>query len=449
VFIPTNRLLVFALAGIIPVALTGSTSLSIYVAILWAAVAIGVGVLDGLMTPRRDELQWRREHDAKLYLGAWNRILLHLENRSGRPATFRLRDVTPPVFRVDGSEASGSCRPGSSTTIDYRVMPMHRGAYRLGPLAVRLLGPLGLSWRQRRWPAAEPVKVYPNLLAIRSYESLARRGHLQEIGVRNARRFGGGTEFDQLRDYGPDDDYRRINWKATARTGRVISTVYRTERAQNVVLVLDAGRLMTTPVRPEGVIAGAGPRPALTRFDHAVNAALLLSFVAQQTGDRTGLLCFGDQIIRYLPPRPGRRSFLSITHAIHDIEPELNEPDYGMALRYLAARNTQRSLVVLFTDVTEPEAASPLIQGVQYLARRHLCLVVTMRDPDLERLATVPPTETKHVYERAVARTVLDNRERTLRLLRDRGVLSLDAIADKISAEAVNRYLEIKARHLL
>ena len=182
----------------------------------------------------------------------------------------------------------------------------------------------------------------------------------------------------------------------------------------------------------------SGAPAALTRFDHAVNAALLLSFVAQQTGDRTGVLCFGDQIIRYLPPRPGRRSFLALTHALHDVEPELNEPDYGMALRYLATRNTQRSLLVVFTDVTEPEAAAPLIRAVQPLTRRHLCLVVTMRDPDLVQLANMDPIDTKSVHERAVARVVLDRRERTLRLLRERGVLTLDAVADKISAEAVN-----------
>lgn len=469
-FIPTPRLLGLTIIGIIPIAISESTALSIYIALVWAAVVAGVGVVDGLMTPNPSDLAWRRDHDSKLYLGAWNTIKLSLVNRSVRPARFRVRDATPALFRTEGNVVRGVCKPRDRDVVEYRVMPIHRGDYRFGPLTARLLGPLGLVWRQRAWPLAGDVKVYPNLLAIRSYESLARRGQLQEMGLRTVRRFGGGTEFDQLRDYTRDDEYRRINWKATARAGHLVSADFRTERAQNVFLVLDAGRLMTAPVpidstapgnsaephgraealhyRP-GVAHGAVNPPALTRFDHAVNAAVLLAFVAQQTGDRIGLVCFGEQIIRYLAPRPGRRSFLTVTHAIHDVQPEPVEPDYGFALRYLAARQRQRSLVVLFTDVTEAEAALTLIHPVHYLARRHLCLVVTLRDPELERMYNLIPTESKSLYERAVAGTVLEERSRILQLLRQRGVLTLDVVADKLSAGVLNRYLEIKGRSLL
>lgn len=448
--IPTGRLLLIALAGILPVAITGSTNVSIFVAIMWAVMVISLVVLDGLLTPPHHLLSWTRKHDDKLYLGVWNNVDVRLQNQSKQQAIFQVRDVTPSMFLAEGSRTEGRCAALGHVGFRYRILPLHRGAYQLGPLAARFRGPLGLAWRQHSWREPKPVSVYPNLLAVRSYESLVRRGYLHEIGVRNARRLGGGTEFDHLRDYGPDDDYRRINWKATARTGRAISTVYRTERAQNVILALDAGRLMATPVRLEGLDPlASGTPPAISRFDYALNATLLLSFVSQQTGDRTGLVCFGDGIVRYLSPRPGRSSFLSITHALHDVEPTLTEADYSTALRYVAAKNAQRSLIVLFTDVSEPEAAEPLIEPVSHLSKHHLILIVTMRDPDLDRMANQLPEDTSSVYERAVARTVMDHRERTLRLLRDRRVLTLDVVADKLSSETVNRYLEIKARHLL
>lgn len=436
--------------GVVPVALTGSTNVSAYVAVVWAVAVVGAGLVDGLMTPRRDELTWDRQHEEKLYLGAWNPVSVTLTNRSHRPAHFRLRDVIPSRMIPDGNRREDFCGQAQSYRMEYRVLPLHRGDYLFGPLVARLRGPLGLAWRQRTWALPGPVTVYPNLLPIRSYESLARRGQLQEIGIRNARRYGGGTEFEQLRQYSPDDEYRRISWKATARMGRLISVDYRTERAQNVLLVLDAGRLMTTPVRLKGIEQEQPTRtpPALTRFDHSLNAALLLSFVAQQTGDRVGVMCFSDRIVRYLPPRGGRRTFLNITHALHDVEPDPIESDYRLGLHYLAARNHQRSLVVLFTDVVESDA-STLIRPAQYLSGRHVFLVVAMRDPDLDDLATRPPEDSRSVYERAIAQSLVGEREQTLRRLSDGGVLTLDQPADKISTAVVNRYLEIKARHVL
>lgn len=446
------RLLLIALLGIAPIALAGSQPLAIYVGVFWFTAAAALTAADAFLTPRKNDLQWSRIHDSKLSLGVNNVISLTLSNRSRWNLIFRVRDVTPGLLIPTGNDAAGTCLPRGQWHFEYAVLPVHRGEYTLGPVAARFRGPLGLAWRQRTWALTEPVTVYPNLLAVRSYESLARRGLLQEIGLKLARRYGGGTEFEQLRDYTPDDEYRRINWKATARRHRVISVDYRTERSQNVFLMLDAGRLMSTPVRLDSRRRPPDQKtsaPALTRFDHAVNASLLLAFVAQQAGDRVGLMSFSDRIIRYLPPRPGRRGFLHVTEALHDLEADRIEPDFGLGLRYMAARNTRRSLVILFTDLMQPESAATLIAPLQFLARRHLILAVTLHDPDLEELAKVDPVDTTRIYQRAVALSVLDDREQVLRQMRERGVLTLDVAADKISVEAVNKYLEIKARNLL
>ncbi len=396
-------------------------------------------------------MTWHRTHDSKLSLGVSNLITLSMRNRSKREAVFQMRDATPPLLVPRGNRRDGRCGPGEDWSIQYRVWPLHRGEYRLGPVTARFRGPLGLAFRQRKWELAEDVKVYPNLLAVRSYETLVRRGQLEEIGVKSARRFGTGTEFEQLRDYTSDDGFRAINWKATARTGHLISTDYRTERSQNVLLVLDAGRVMSTPIPLKmGFEFEAGRAPAaLTRFDYAVNAALLLSFVAQQSGDRVGLLAFGEGISRYLPPKPGRTGFSQIVEGLHALEPQPVEPDYRLGLGYLTRRQGPRSLVILFTDIMESDASGMMTSALLQLARRHLCLTVTLRDPDLEGMAKTIPNNSTEVYRRAVATMVMADRQKALQTLRDRGVLTLDVGADAVSAEAVNRYLEVKARRLL
>jgi uncharacterized protein (DUF58 family) len=300
--------------------------------------------------------------------------------------------------------------------------------------------------------------VYPNLLAVRRYEALVRRGRLQEMGVRRARRLGSGIEFERLRDYSPDDEFRRINWTATARRHTPVAVEYQTERSQTVMLLLDSGRLMSTQVPyarelEESPLSGGrdedGPAeviPALTRLDHAINAALLLAHVCVTYGDRAGLIGFSDRVLSFLRPAAGRRQFLSLTEALYNLQPQRTESDYAEALAYLATRSPRRSLTVIFTDIAHQAAAASLLANISHLSRRHLPLIVTMRDPAVERLATEPVEDARSVYERAVAQNLLDDREVVLSRLRQHGALTLDVPADQLTPSVINRYLEIKAR---
>jgi uncharacterized protein (DUF58 family) len=335
------------------------------------------------------------------------------------------------------------------------VFPVHRGDYHFGSISARYRGPLGLVWKQQRTDMSGEVKVYPNLLAVRQYESLLHRGMLQEIGLRRTRLRGAGTEFDRLREYTPDDEYRRINWTATARRHQPIAVDYTAERAQNIMLLIDTGRLMATQVPYAGELAAPddlGPRdvvPALTRLDHSVNAALLLAYVSQETGDRVGLLAFSDRVRTFVKPSAGRRQFLGMTDALYNIQPEATESDPAAAFSYLRVHNPRRSLVVIFTDIAHEAAGRWLLAHIGSLARRHLPLVVTMRDPAIEAVAVGPVAGSDTVYQRAVARDVLDRRDVLLSRLRAAGALTLDVPADKLSPSLINRYLEIKARGAL
>lgn len=380
------------------------------------------------------ELEWSRSMPVKLSIGVPNAVRHALRNASARAATLAARETPPPGFEGERSFGSLELAPGEGREVTLWFTPPSRGLYRFGDVGVRSLGRLGLAGRTFTLPLAADARVYPDIQAVRSYALLARRGMLREIGVRAARYSGAGTEFESLADYGPDDDYRDIDWKATARRGSPVVRRYEAERSQTIVLAIDAGRLMT-------------PRVAgLTKLDRAVNAALLLSYLATEAGDLVGLLVFGRDVRAYVPPRRGHRQFLAILEALYSVEGAVEEPDYARALRYLAGRLPKRSLVVLFTELAGTEPSERLLRVLGGLAPRHLPLVVTQRSRELESRALAEPHTETDVFAAAVAEGLLRDKATALGLLQSRGSLALDVFPEQLSVSAVNRYLEIKAR---
>jgi uncharacterized protein (DUF58 family) len=266
---------------------------------------------------------------------------------------------------------------------------------------------------------------------------MARKGLLTEMGLRHTRTLGAGTEFERLRDYTPDDEWRRINWKASARRNKLIAMEYETERAQHVVCVLDTGRLMHPPIG------------AIQKLDYAVNAALLTSYVAALRGDHVGLLTFADQVDLFLAPRKGNSQFYTMLELLYNVQGQAVEADYARAFSYLSLKNKRRSLVIVFSDLVTQEAAKPLIAYMSRLAQRHLPLLVIMNDPNITNLAAREPANAQDVYERAVAEQLLDERRLILDTLNQAGVLTLDVPADKLSVAVIDKYLELKNRGAL
>jgi uncharacterized protein (DUF58 family) len=431
---PTRRLLLILLLPAVLLALGSLEPLFLLLAAVALLLALGAVGLDWSLVPGPGAVVVRRRHEPRLSLGADNLVRLEVANSSPRPLRFVLRDGTPPACQASALYLRGEAPPGDRATVRYTVRPLRRGDHAFGDAVLRWESPLGLLRRQAAVPLAEVVKVYPNLLEIRKYDLLARRGRLQEAGLRASRRFGTGTEFESLREYQPDDDYRRINWKATARRGRPMTAEFETERSQNVLAVLDAGRLMATEVG------------GLTKLDHALNTSLLLAYVAGLRGDRVGLLAFSDRVLAYLPPRRGRRAFLSMLAALYNLAAEPVEPDFDRAFQFLATRQMRRSLLVLFTDLTDRDVSSALVQHLSRLARQHLAVCVTLSDPAVLAAASATPSTTAAVYERVVAARLLEERAEVLGALRQRGAITLDVPADRLTVAVVNKYLELKAR---
>ncbi|MGD8585013.1 MAG: DUF58 domain-containing protein [Chloroflexota bacterium] len=406
----------------------------LYVGIIYFVFVLGLLVADYRLAGRVDRFEVRREHDTKLSLGADNPIHLHLYNRGRRPVRFSMRDEPPAAYIVDERILKGQAAPRGQWHAVYHVRPLRRGDYRFGDINLRWQAPLGLVVRQGCVAAANPVKVYPNLLNVRRYEILLRRNRLQELGLRHTRVMGQGTEFERLREYLPDDEYRRIDWKATARRHRPVTIEYQSERSQNIMIVLDIGRMMQSPVAQ------------IAKLDYVINAALLFTYVASGKGDKVGMMTFADDVQQFLRPRQGRSQFYRMLELLYSVEAQAVEPDYRRALAYLAVKQRKRSLIVLFTDLSGGMGMQTLVTHISVLARNSLPLVVTISDPDIHRAAHQSPHDSLSVYRRAAAAQLLDARKVILEDLQRQGVLTLDVPADHLSIAVINRYLELKAR---
>jgi uncharacterized protein (DUF58 family) len=352
--------------------------------------------------------------------------------------TLKVREVFPAALEPErGWEREIRIPPGEVLREAVTLRPVRRGKGGGGRLHLRLLGPWGLVWRQLRHELPWQATVYPNLVgaSLRSLPTQAQRR--REAGFRSVRRLGEGRMFESLKEWVPGEDTRTIDWKATARRGKVMARQYEDERRQQVLLVIDAGRMLTAEI------------DGRARLESVIEAALHLAHSAEEHDDNIGLMVFADEVQQFLAPARGRRALRAVVDALAGIEGRLVEPNYPAAFAYLATRNRKRALTVLFTDVIDRTASEALVAQVGTLRPRHLPLAVTLRDPALERLATARPATTGAAYERAAAEELLQSREEALAEMRGRGVLVLDVSPSGASAAVVEQYNRLKRRGVL
>lgn len=406
--------------------------------VVYHVAVAGAAALDLGRLPRRRGWEAARTLPRPLSLGADQEVRVRVAHADAAGLRAVVADHAPAGLDPGPREVWGTFDAEGNLTIAYRVRPTRRGAYPFGEVELRCRRARFPLWsRQVRIPAAESVAVYPNVLAIREYELRLRRGLRAMAGLRRAQPPGAATAWAGLRDYVRGDDVRRISWKATARRDRPVSTVVEAERGQQMVIAIDCARLMTAP-------AGR-----LTKLDHAVNAALLLAWVSEGHGDRVGMLTFSDAVLGYAEPQRGAGQLARLNHMLYAVQASYSEPDFGEALAFLSARLNRRSLVVLLTDVLDPEASGELVDHALRLGSRHLVLVVAMGDPEVLAARDRPLESSARVYEWAAAEELLAARRRAFEVLRRGGVLGLDVTAGELSPALVERYLDLKERALL
>jgi uncharacterized protein (DUF58 family) len=406
--------------------------------VLWwgagAALAFGLA-LDGMRLAVLPDLHVARSAAHTLALGVWSGVSLSIENPSRRTLRLTVYDHPPAGADLRGLPRSLRLSAGTAAELAYGVRPLERGTLRFERPELLLFSPWGL-WRARRRPGeAQGVRVYPNFRAVAGYSLLAIEHRTSQLGVRRRPRRGEGLEFHQLREYRPGDALRQIDWKVTARVHRTISREYQDERDQQIVFLLDCGRKMHARDH------------ALSHFDHALNAVLLLAHVGLRQGDAVGLLTFSGPS-RWLAPRKGARHLHPLMNSVYDLQSSTRASDYLLAARELSARVTKRALVVLVSNLRD-EDHDELLLAARLLARRHLVLLASMKERVLSSALAAPIEGADDAVRVAATHQYLAGRARAHQLLRAAGVLALDAEPDQLAVALVNGYLDIKSRGVL
>lgn len=420
-----------------PAAITVRSGLLLCVT-AFLALATGPGVALGLSAMvvattivdiwlGRDRPAIARNIDRVLARGVATTLKLDVNSSSG--ARVRLRQPLVPDVTIEPAEADDA--------LIASVVATRRGVHHLPAPAVRITGPLGLGAWYRRADDVAPatLRVYPDLPAARRIAQSVRTGRFPNAGIQMRGPLGLGTEFELVREYAHNDDVRQVNWRATQRMGRPMSNQYRIEQDRDVMVVIDCGRLMASPVRgPDGMTV-------LTRLDAALDAAAAIAYVADEVGDRCGVIAFDDEV--RLVVKPTRRGGERVVEATFDLQPTLRDADYEAAFRRISSG--KRSFVAVFTDLLDEAAASALIDAVPVLGRRHIVVVCSVSDPDLEQIITTPPLDVEDVYRATVALDVIDARTRTTALLTRAGARVIESPPATLADTCVRSYLRAKA----
>lgn len=423
-----------------------------------------VALLDLWFSPQPRDFEVWREFEPKMNLGATNSIALHAKSRAKLSVRLQIRDEPPVSWPIHNDEpprerdgtilpplprVTLETEPNGESSARYQLTPPRRGDFGFGPLCARFSTALGFWTRQFQTempPEKSVARVFPDISEVRRYELALREGKMRDIGLHILRLRGRGTEFESLREYSAGDEYKSIDWKASARRGKLISTNYEVERDQTILICLDCGRMMTSMAVSRESDVEVTP---LSKLDCAINATVLLAHVAASMGDSVGLLLFSDGILKFLPPRKGRVQTGTIIEALYSAQPSLVEPDYQAAYEYLLARKLRRSLVVTFTDIIDPEASRELLNASGALRRHHNALCITISNRDVNDMAAQMPVSSEDLYEKAMAQRMLTQRAGALEQLRTHGVGILDVEAAHLTPATVNRYLDLKSRGAL
>jgi len=427
--VPTRRLVVLIVASIVVLLIVGRG---------WAFLAVEallvvVAVVDLVLAPSPKGIAVERILPASGVLDAPVAMGWRVEHPGGGAVTVAVADQLAPSLRATTRRFRVRVARGEVVEVDAILRPSRRGRFEPTDVVVRTEGPLGLVARQRTRSLPGRIFVYPRFPSRDEAELRVRRARRQEIGLRTAQGRGGGTEFDQLRDYTPDDESRRIDWAATARTGRPIVRTYRAEQNQVVVTLLDNGRVMA------GQVAG------VPRVEHAMDAAMALTSVAARLGDRAGLVAFDVTVRAVVPPASGARQVGRVADVFPELYPVLAESDYAGAFAETLARFRRRALLVVLTDLVEQAMLESLLPALPLIASRHRVVIAAVQDPAVVRWAQTSPTDAEEAYRAAAAVDALDERNRSAARLRGLGATVVDAEPGSLAGRLCDIYLDVKA----
>lgn len=376
-----------------------------------------------------------RQLASGLALNQWTEVKLTLHHRFRYPLAVEVFDGINSDVISEQAHQWAPLQPEQTTQISYRLRPLQRGPLSLTRCYLRVPTPLGFGSMTYSVAAESLAKVYPNFSAIAAYTILAAENHTSELGIKQKNRRGQGLDFHQLREYRQGDSLRQISWKASSRRQELISKEYQDERDQNVILLIDSGRRMRAK------------DDELDHFDHALNASILVSYIALRQGDSVGVMSFGNSD-RWISPQKGADRVRVILNELYDLQVGNRAPDYLAAAEKLSQLQRKRSLVVIVTN-SRDEEIDELLMAVKLLQKRHLVMVANIREAILDQTLQAPITTLDQAAIYAGTVTYLQQRTAAHHKLQQGGTYAVDCLAKELAPALANSYWEIKRAGVL
>ena len=403
----------------------------------WLLVAFMVAFgVDAALLYSRKGITAERQCSKRFSNGDDNEVRILVESSYRFPVALEVIDEMPVEFQRRDVCFRLSLPKGGRRQVDYRLRPVRRGVYAFGVVQVYASSRMGLVQRRFRCGQPEEVKVYPSFLMLRQYELLAIRHHLTEMGIKRVRRIGNNTEFEQIKDYVQGDDYRTINWRATARRHQLMVNVYQDERSQQIYNVIDKGRVMQQAFR------------GMTLLDYAINASLVLSYVAVRKEDKAGLATFAEHFDSFVPASRQQGQMQTLMEVLYGEQTTFGETDFSALLAYMNKYVSKRSLLVLYTNFMDQVSMRRQLQYLCQLNQRHLLLVVFFEDTELDDYIRQPVEDVEQQVQHVIAEKFVYEKRLIVSTLKQNGIAALLTTPENLSVNVINKYIELKQRYL-
>lgn len=366
-----------------------------------------------------------------------NQVDVRVDSRYPFAVQLSIVDEIPVIFQRRDIDFRLRLKRGEGDDIHYTLHPVRRGMYGFGSIRIFVSTVIGIVQRRYNCGEAKNVKVYPSFLMLRQYELLAISNRLTDMGIKRIRRAGNNTEFEQIKDYVKGDDYRTINWKASARRHQLMVNVYQDERSQQIFNVIDKGRVMQQAFR------------GMTLFDYAINASLVLSYVAMNKDDKAGLVTFCDQFDTYVPASKQPGHIQTIMESLYAQETTFGETDFSALVANLNLHVSKRSLMIVYTSFSGMDSMKRQLAYLIQLNRHHRVLVVFFADTELKQYLATPAATTEDYYRHVIAEKFAYEQRLIVSTLKQYGIYSLLTSPENLSVDVINKYLEMKTRQVI
>ncbi|WP_339794155.1 DUF58 domain-containing protein [uncultured Imperialibacter sp.] len=383
------------------------------------------------------EVSCERELPERFSNGDDNAVVLRITNRYSFGLDVEVLDELPPQFQMRNLAIVLTVARGETRLASYSVRPTTRGEYNFGHANLLVITKIALVNKRFKAAQEQTVKVYPSFLHLRKYELIAFSQQQSIEGQRKLRKIGHSMEFDHIKEYTPGDDPRHLNWQASARRGHLMINHYIDEKSQPIYNVIDKSRPMKMPF--EG----------MTLLDYAINASLAISDIALKKGDRAGLVTFQHKPDTIVPAQKGPKQMYVLMESLYHEKTAFTEHNFGMLYAQITSKITSRSLLLLYTNFESLYSLERQLKYLKLLNRKHLVLVIIFRNTELDGLITKKAGDLREVYHQAIAQNMLNEKFAILQLLRQHGILSLYTTPQSLTADVVNKYLELKSRRAI